>query len=95
MVKVFLHDILYIESLRDYVKIYTPLGTVITKHAMTALEAMLPATAFVRVHRSFIVALSKIDSFTQEEIGIQQNRIPIGKLYRQQVLKTLTTTNNP
>ncbi len=94
MVKVFLNDILYIESLKDYVKILTVRGTVVTRHAMTALEVMLPGALFLRVHRSFIVALSKIDSFTQEEIDIQQKLIPIGKLYRQQVLKVLTMTNN-
>lgn len=89
MVKVFLNEILYIESLKDYVKINTTRGTVVTKHAITALEAMLPETLFIRVHRSFIVALDKIDSFTKEEIDIQQNIIPIGKVYRRQVLKDL------
>jgi DNA-binding LytR/AlgR family response regulator len=59
---------------------------------LSALEAMLPSS-FLRVHRSFIVSLSKINTFTQEEIGIQQNLIPIGKLYRQQVLKVLTLKN--
>jgi DNA-binding LytR/AlgR family response regulator len=90
MVKVFLHDILFIESLRDYVKIFTVQGTLITKHGMTALEAMLPGASFLRVHRSFLVSLGKIDSFTQEEIDIRKNVIPIGKLYRQQVLERLT-----
>ena len=89
MVKVVLNEILYIESLKDYVKIFTTAGTVITKHSMAALEAMLPEALFMRVHRSFIVALNKIDSFTKEEIDIQQKFIPIGKLYRQQVLKDL------
>ncbi|MDN3550238.1 LytR/AlgR family response regulator transcription factor [Mucilaginibacter aquaedulcis] len=89
MVKVFLKEILYIESLKDYVKIHTTRGTVVTKHAMTALEAMLPEESFIRVHRSFIVALDKIDSYTKEEIGIQKKFIPIGKIYRQQVLKDL------
>jgi DNA-binding LytR/AlgR family response regulator len=46
-------------------------------------------TSFIRGHRSFIVATDKIDSFTKEEISIQQKIIPIGKLYRQQVLKEL------
>jgi DNA-binding LytR/AlgR family response regulator len=90
MVKVFLHDILFIESLRDYVKIYTLQGTLITRHGMTALEAMLPGTSFLRVHRSFLVSLGKIDSFTQEEIDIRKNVVPIGKFYRQQVLERLS-----
>jgi DNA-binding LytR/AlgR family response regulator len=74
------------------VKIHTAPGVIVTKHALSALEAMLPSS-FLRVHRSFIVSLSKINTFTQEEIGIQQNLIPIGKLYRQQVLKVLTLKN--
>lgn len=90
MVKVFLNDILYVESMKDYVKLVTTRGTIITKHAMASLEAMLPGHSFLRVHRSYLVALQKIDSFTHEEIGIQQTMIPIGKLYRLQVLKVLT-----
>lgn len=89
MVKVFLNDILYVESLKDYVKIHTVRGPVITKYALVALEAMLPAAAFLRVHRSFIVAIDKIESFSVEEIQIADGLVPIGKLFRQQVLKTL------
>jgi len=91
MVKVLLDDILYVESLKDYVKIYTARGMVLTKHGMAALEAMLPAPGFLRVHRSYLVALAKIDSFTPEKITIGPQLIPIGKLYRQEVLKTLAT----
>lgn len=92
MVKVFLDEILYIESLKDYVKITSTRGTIVTKYSMAALEAMLPAPAFLRVHRSFLVAIGKVDSFTQDEIEIQKMAIPIGKLYKQQVLKSLTNT---
>ena len=94
MVKVFLNDILYVESLKDYVKVHTAKGAIVTKYAMAALEAMLPATSFIRVHRSFLVALNKIDSYTHEEINVASGLIPIGGIYRQQVLKTLTDTSN-
>jgi len=90
MVKVMLNDILYIESLKDYVKIYTSKGQVITKYAISSLEAMLPASTFIRVHRSYLVSLKKIDSYTQDEINIESNIIPIGKLYRLQLLEALT-----
>lgn len=63
-------------------KIYTTKGQVITKYAIAALEAMLPGTAFVRVHRSYLVALNKMDSYTHEEINIGKGVIPIGKFYR-------------
>ncbi|KQR66967.1 two-component system response regulator [Pedobacter sp. Leaf176] len=90
MVKVMLNDILYIESLKDYVKIYTTKGQVITKYAISSLEAMLPASSFIRVHRSYLVSLKRIDSYTQDEINIEINTIPIGKLYRLQFLEALT-----
>jgi len=86
MVKVFLNDILYVESLKDYVKIHTAKATVVTKYAMASLEAMLPANAFLRVHRSFLISTDKINSFTADEIDIQGHLIPVGKLYRQQTL---------
>jgi len=89
MVKVFLRDILYVESLKDYVKIHSTKGPIITKYAITALETMLPGPSFVRVHRSFLVSLDKIDSFSSDQIAIGPHLIPIGNLYRQQVLKSL------
>ena len=89
MVKVLLQDILYIESMKDYIKVFTTGGTVITKQSITAMEAMLPEQGFLRTHRSFIASVDKIKSFTSELIEIEKAEIPIGKLYRQQVLKAL------
>jgi len=88
MVKVMLSDIQYIESLKDYVKIYTTRGQVITKYAISSLEAMLPSS-FIRVHRSYLVSLKKIDAYTQDEINIENTAIPIGKLYRLLLLEAL------
>jgi DNA-binding LytR/AlgR family response regulator len=68
MVKVILTDILYIESLKDYVKINTTKGSVITMYAITSLEAMLPSSLFRRVHRSYLVALDKIDFYTTDNV---------------------------
>jgi two-component system LytT family response regulator len=89
MVKVMLSDILYIESMKDYVKVFTPQGIIITKQSITSVEAMLPEKLFVRSHRSFIVAVSRIKSFTNELIEIGNAEIPIGKLYRNGVMKVL------
>ncbi len=89
MVKVFLRDILYIESMKDYVKVVTAENTIITKQSISSVEGMLPEKQFVRTHRSFIVSLQKINSFTPELIGLGRISIPIGKLYRQGVLKML------
>jgi len=92
MVKVLIKDILYIESLKDYVKIYTEKGLVVTKYSITALEVMLPEDSFVRAHRSFIVAINKVTSFTSDFIEIEKIQIPVGKLYKQQLFKIMNST---
>jgi DNA-binding LytR/AlgR family response regulator len=89
MIKVMLNDIYFIESMKDYVKVFTKNGTIITKQSISAVEAMLPEKYFVRTHRSFIVSLDKIKSFTSELIEIDKSEVPIGKLYRNAVLKVL------
>ena len=89
MVKVILSDILYIESMKDYIKIVTANGPLITKQSMASVEAMLPESHFIRTHRSFIVSLLKIKSFTHEIIEIDKTEIPIGKLFRNGVMKVL------
>jgi len=82
MVKVFLDDILYIESVKDYIKIYRsgdkPL---LVKGAITTMEAMLPVVSFVRIHRSFIVSLKHITAFTAQDVEIGEVEIPVGRLY--------------
>jgi two-component system, LytTR family, response regulator len=87
MVKVVLDDILYIESDKDYVKVYTDKGFFITWQTIAAVEAMLSDSKFVRVHRSFIISLAKIRSFTAETIEIGNKELPIGKLYRNTFLR--------
>jgi DNA-binding LytR/AlgR family response regulator len=89
MVKVMLQDILYIESMKDYIKIFTTNGTLITKQSISSVEEMLPEKEFARVHRSYIASLSRIKTFTPELIEIGNACIPIGKLYRGEVLKML------
>lgn len=89
MVKVILQDILYIESMKDYIKIVTGKGTYITKQSISSVEEMLPEKEFIRVHRSYIVSLYPIKTFTAELIEIGNTEIPIGKMYRNTVLKVL------
>jgi DNA-binding LytR/AlgR family response regulator len=90
MVKVMLQDILYIESMKDYIKVFTTNGTIITKQSISSVEAMLPEKEFIRTHRSFIVAARHIRSYTSELIEISNAEIPIGKLFRNEVMKTLS-----
>ena len=87
MMKILLDDILYIESDKDYVKVFTPRGFIITRQTIASVEAMLSASRFTRIHRSYIVSLSKIASFTHEIVEIGNKELPIGKLYRNSFLK--------
>jgi len=89
MVKVMLKDIVYVESLKDYVKIVTVNELVVTRYSMQAMEAMLPADLFLRIHRSFMVSIEKIRSFSPGSIQLLQAELPIGKLYQREVLKVL------
>jgi two-component system, LytTR family, response regulator len=90
MVKVMLKEIQFIEGMKDYIKIVTETSTIITKQSMTSVEAMLPEGLFVRVHRSFIVSVQKIRSYTTEMIEMEGTEIPIGKLFRNSVMKLLS-----
>ena len=92
MIKVMLQDILYIESLKDYIKIITSRGQVITKQSISSVEEMLPEKDFVRIHRSFVVSVSKIDSFTNSHITLGKIELPVGPLYRHETTRRLQLT---
>ncbi len=89
MVKVCLTDILYIESLADYIKIYLTGKTITTRETLSGIEVKLPQKEFVRIHRSFIVSLAAIDSFTNEYVEIGKKQIPISRSYRKEALEIL------
>ncbi len=89
MVKVMVDEILYVESLKDYVRIFVRGQQIITKQTITALEEMLPDDDFIRVHRSFIVSSRKIDSYNQHAVFINKSEIPVGPLYKQEIMKRL------
>jgi DNA-binding LytR/AlgR family response regulator len=86
MIKVKYDDILFIESMKDYVKVVrTKEKPLLVKQSISSLENMLPANHFLRIHRSFIVSIEKITAFTNHDIEIGGIEIPIGKLYSQQI----------
>lgn len=85
VLKILIDDILYIESLKDYVKVVTKNKTIITRQSISALESALPKDLFIRIHRSFIVAFKNIDCFTSERIEIAKYELPISRLYRHEV----------
>ena len=81
-VKIMFSDIVYIESQREYIKISTIHNEYLSKMSTHEIENLLPAQFFKRVHRSYIVAIRRIDSYTAEKIEINGISIPIGKGYR-------------
>jgi DNA-binding LytR/AlgR family response regulator len=93
MVKILLNDILYIEGLSDYIKIITTSKTIVTKHLLSSLEETLPKDAFIRIHRSFIIAISKIDSYNADTIHIGEKELPIGRLFKHDVNKLLNESS--
>ena len=87
MVKVMLDDILYIESARDYLKVFTHNHAIVTRQTTSSIEDMLSDNEFIRIHRSYIVSIKKIDSFTHEVVEIAQRELPVGRSYLNNLLK--------
>lgn len=81
-VKILFSDIVYIESQREYIRIVTLKKEYISKMSTHEIEDMLPGNLFKRVHRSFIISVSKIDSYTAETVDVNGVPIPIGRGYR-------------
>lgn len=79
--KVNLKDIDLIEALDDYIKIYIKPNPVLTLMTLKSIQEKLPARDFVRVHRSFIVPLAKIEKFSKSKVWITGKEIPIGSSY--------------
>ena len=88
-VKIFLDEILYIESLREYIKINTVEKSILTKFQLHEIEDMLSNNRFIRIHRSFIVAKDKISAFTSTDVEINNIQIPIARSYKEMVLSVL------
>lgn len=88
-IRISIDDILYIESLKDYVKIVTTGETVMTKYRIGDMEAELSAKGFLRIHRSFIVNLKQVSAFTASDVEIGKAELPIGDSYKGLVTKRL------
>lgn len=86
VIKLRLDDILYVEGLSEYVQIYTPTKKIITKTSMTNMQDKLPDQNFMRIHKSFIVSLTKIEAFTAHSIEVPGKELPIGRSYKNSVL---------
>lgn len=89
--KIPFEDILYVEGMQNYVNIYTDKGKFVTMLSLKNLEENLDERSFIRVHKSYIVSISKIDGIEGNEIFIQAARIPISRNYREQVIDRVVT----
>jgi DNA-binding LytR/AlgR family response regulator len=88
-VRVSAETILYIESLKDYIKIHTPGGAITSKYKISDMEADLGAGYFLRIHRSFIVNLKHVTAFTASHVEVGSTELPIGESYKELVLKVI------
>lgn len=88
-VKVYLDDILFIESLKDYVKIHTANNYLVTKLQIGELESLLSSKPMMRVHKSYIINVNKISAYSANSIEIGQHQIPIGRTYKELIMQHL------
>ena len=88
-IKVYLDDILYIESQKEYIKIFTTTKEVVTKFPLTDIDELLSKSDFLRIHRSFIISKKKIEAFNASDVEIAGKQIPIGRSYKELVQSVL------
>jgi DNA-binding LytR/AlgR family response regulator len=89
MIRINFKDIQYIESLNDYLKIHTSNGSIVIRETISNIEKELPDPDFIRIHRSFIVSLAALDSYTNEYLEVAGKALPISRSYKPTVLEKL------
>jgi DNA-binding LytR/AlgR family response regulator len=89
MVKTKMSDILFIESIKDYVKVRTTEKEIITQQKISYLEESLPKEQFIRIHRSFIINRERIDAYSATDVEIGKHQVPIGRNYKNDVIRLL------
>ena len=90
MKKIFVNDIVYIESWKDYIKLFLVTGkNLIVKQTITAMENLLSEHKFIRIHRSYMVSINKISGYNGISVQLETKEIPIGRLYKQVVMEKL------
>lgn len=89
MIRINFEDICYIESLSDYLKIHTRTGSIVIRETISNIEKELQDLDFIRIHRSFIVSLAAVDSYTNEHLEVAGKALPISRSYKSIVLAKL------
>jgi DNA-binding LytR/AlgR family response regulator len=90
MVKIFFDEILFIESLKDYIRIVTASRTIVTRYVLSELEEVLPPGSFLRIHKSYVIAINKIESYNTDCIQVEKQQLPIGRMYKFDVTRKLS-----
>ena len=85
MMKINIEEILFVEGMKEYIKVVTSDKTYITHKSLTSLSEELPAERFLRIHKSYVIALNKVKSIEGNRIQIQSYTIPIGRNYSKEV----------
>jgi DNA-binding LytR/AlgR family response regulator len=85
MIKINIDEILFIEGMKEYIKVITVDKTYITHKSLTSLSDELPADRFIRIHKSYTIAIDKVKSIEGNRIQIQSYTIPIGRNYSKEV----------
>ena len=88
--KVNFSEIMYIQGMKDYLKIHTAEYTLVTHQTMNEMEKILPATQFIRVHKSYIIALAQIKTIYGNSIELGKTTIPIGINYKETVMNLVS-----
>lgn len=90
MKKVFVNEIEYIESWKDYVMVYFTGGKhFLVKQSITAMENLLSEHKFMRIHRSYMISMNKVSSYNSVSVHLHSKEVPVGRLYKQHVMKRL------
>jgi len=92
--KLYLKNVIFIESYREYIRIHTPEKSVMTKMPIGSIEEKLKDKGFVRIHKSFIVSISKISSISPNSISLADKELPIGRTYKKNVMEKLNFNMN-
>lgn len=87
--KVNLDDLLYFESLGDYVIAYTPNKKIVTKERISSLPDLLPHHQFLQIHRSYVVSISKIEAVGPGFVEINKKKLPVGRNYKPELMRLL------
>ncbi|HTJ11892.1 MAG TPA: LytTR family DNA-binding domain-containing protein [Dinghuibacter sp.] len=90
LVRIYLKDILYIESIKDYVRIVTAAQPYVTYQRIGYMEEKLPSDRFLRIHKSFIVSLEHIDSYNADSVTVASHALPVGRNYKEAFRRVLS-----